>query len=137
MVIKKTCFKCNIEWPLIFFYKHSQMKDGHLNKCKKCSKKDALENRKKNIEKVRAYDRCRAKSEKRKKHITNNTARWRKKNPDKYKAHCKLNNALRDNKIKKGVCCVCGSHKVHGHHEDYSKPLEVIWVCAAHHRDIE
>lgn len=27
----------------------------------------------------------------------------------------------------------CGDLKVHGHHEDYSKPLDVIWLCAMHH----
>jgi len=43
-------------------------------------------------------------------------------------------NAVKKGVLKRGVCKECGSDKyVHAHHEDYSKPLDVIWLCALHH----
>ena len=36
----KICFKCDIEKPITEYYKHPKTADGHLNKCKDCTKKD-------------------------------------------------------------------------------------------------
>ena len=35
--------------------------------------------------------------------------------------------------IKKSPCVICGELKVEGHHNDYSKPLDVVWLCKEHH----
>lgn len=41
--MEKKCFKCNKVKLLTEFYTHKQMGDGHLNKCKDCTKKDTSE----------------------------------------------------------------------------------------------
>ena len=48
--ITKICFKCHRELPLTMFYKHPQMADGHLNKCKDCTKQDVHNKYMDNIE---------------------------------------------------------------------------------------
>lgn len=41
----KVCFKCGIEKEISDYYKHSQMLDGYLNKCKDCTKSDVKNNK--------------------------------------------------------------------------------------------
>lgn len=60
---------------------------------------------------------------------------WYQKNKEKRKAHVVLNRA-----VNKGIvmrpesCSECNKKcKPDGHHEDYSKPLEVVWICRACH----
>lgn len=43
--------------------------------------------------------------------------------------------ALKRGEIKKLPCTICGAQKVEAHHEDYTKPLEVTWLCKKHHRE--
>lgn len=49
-------------------------------------------------------------------------------------ARKKLIRAVYAGKVIKSACIICGNKKSNGHHEDYSKPLEVIWLCHKHHQ---
>ena len=131
----KVCFKCHSDLPLTSFYKHPQMKDGRVNKCKQCNKADNTQHRLDNVERIREYDRERAKAPERIAAYTRQTKRYRALNRAKYLAHSAVNNAVRDGRlIKPAECSQCGDMaKIHGHHDDYSKPLEVRWLCAVCH----
>ena len=131
----KVCFKCHAELPLTSFYKHPRMKDGRVNKCKECNKADVTQHRLENVERIREYDRERAKDSKRVAAMQEHTKRYRMLNRAKYVAHNAVNNAIRDGRlIKPAECSKCGDiTKIHGHHDDYRKPLEVRWLCAVCH----
>lgn len=131
----KTCFRCGENLPRSEFYKHPMMSDGLLGKCKECAKRDVRENRTKNLTRYREYDQIRTQTPRRKKTMAQALKKTRKKNPEKYRARNKVGNAIRDGKIIKTPCVVCGNPKSEAHHEDYSKPLEVVWLCKKHHTE--
>jgi len=116
------------------FYKHRGMADGHLGKCKICTKLDAGKHRKENIEAIREYDRDRGKLEHRKASCTKITKERRKVVTNYGSAHSKVNYAIRTGKLIKEPCCMCGSIMVQAHHDDYSQPLVIMWLCAIHHK---
>jgi len=84
---------------------------------------------------VQEYDRTRAKTPKRKAYNRSTVKRWREENPLAYQAQTAVGNALRDGRLFKEPCVMCGDQNVHAHHKDYSKPLDVVWLCPkCHHR---
>jgi ribosomal protein S27AE len=61
--------------------------------------------------------------------------RYAAKNPSKIRAHAIISNKIRTGSIERQPCEMCGAGKTHGHHDDYSKPLEVRWLCRRCHYD--
>lgn len=147
----KKCFKCKINKPIEMFYKHPKMADGYVNKCKECNKKDVRKNRAAKIDYYREYDRARANAPDRvearklyaqtdggKEAFKKASKKWKELNQVKRAAHIIVGNAIRSGKLdKKYECSECGKKdgRVHGHHDDYSKPLDVRWLCARCHSD--
>lgn len=107
---------------------------SNLSNCKECVKKRVKDRARSNPE-VQAYDRARAKLPHRRENARRITKRWRNENPVAYAAHTAVSNAVRDGKISKQPCMFCAAETVHAHHRDYSRPLDVIWLCPkCHHR---
>jgi hypothetical protein len=131
----KTCFRCLADKPLTEFYGHPAMGDGRLGKCKTCTKVDVRRNRLKNVERVRAYDRQRAKSAKTRERIARIAARWAELNPARRKAVNTANNAVRDGRLDRETACEgCGREvRLTKHHHDYDRPLLVMWLCRPCH----
>lgn len=124
----KACFKCGIVQPLEKFYVHPRMADGHLNKCKKCTKSDAAKVRSNRIDHYRAYDRARGNRS-----TLDKLHSYRSRNPEKYAAHGAVNNALKAGVLVRADCMICGREDSHAHHDNYDKPLDVVWLCPVHH----
>jgi len=55
--------------------------------------------------------------------------------PEKVAANHAVNNAIRDRRLVRETCQVCGA-EAQAHHEDYSKPLDVLWLCPEHHAEL-
>lgn len=124
----KRCFKCGTVKPLTEFYKHPQMGDGHLNKCKACNKADATNHRGRKIEEYRAYDRARGNRQP-KTYLKEYRARF----PNKVRATRAVQYALKTGKLKAEPCFICGE-RAEAHHPDYDAPLAVVWLCPPHHK---
>lgn len=131
----KTCFKCNKTLPLTEFYKHFAMGDGRLGKCKECTRKDVTENRLKNIDRIREYDKNRPNKEERQAAEVVRTRKRRSEDRRYNIAHTSVARAVRKGVLIVEPCQYCGREdKVHAHHDDYDKPLDVMWLCPPCHR---
>jgi hypothetical protein len=139
--MEKLCKKCLVVKDISEFYGHSQMGDGHISKCKECTKADVRENRAKSLEYYRQYDRKRWDERGRRGVVsaasTERSQRWIAKNPEKRQAHIVVGNAIKAGRITRpSRCSACHSEcRPDAHHEDYSKPFEIVWLCRKCHGD--
>lgn len=136
---RKVCKRCLKKKEVTQFYRHEKMGDGRLSFCKECTK-TRIRNARLDPrlgDKIRLYDRQRSRTAKRKKMAADARRKWRKNDPRKALAERQYGNARTTKKLMPLPCWVCGSEvKLHGHHFDYDKPLEVIWLCHDHHVDM-
>ena len=91
--------------------------------------------REKNREKLREYHR-KYNKEWRKINGYHNEKKWKKNNPLKFRVEKKLSKAIKNGKIIRGKCEICGEKNALGHHENYNKSFEVRWLCPLHHKHV-
>jgi len=140
----KVCIKCGQRKDVEQFYVHRKMSDGRLSKCKECTKADVRANRLARISYYRQYDRERGNRQPHgygkefyrtnRQSVLESKKAWANENADKKRAHIAVGNALRDGRLIKQPCERCGKiEHVQAHHDDYSKPFDVMWLCTTHH----
>lgn len=121
---KKRCWSCKETKPIEMFHRDSYQKDGHNGMCKECRRI---------IVRTQPHRKIWKKNHPEKAREIN--AKYRLNNKEKLKAWLILRKAVKEGAISKEACRICGK-SAHAHHPDYSKPLEVIWLCQQHHKDI-
>lgn len=120
---------------------------GFMAVCKACHRANVKANREANADYYREFDRGRANLPHR---VANREAyqqtpegraagnrakrRYLDRNPAKHAAHVAVGNAIRDGRLIRQPCEVCGA-TAQAHHDDYGKPLEVRWLCTTHHAE--
>ena len=136
--MKKQCFKCGRILDIEEFYTHPSMKDGHLGKCKDCTKHDAFVRSRQKSDQIKEYEKVRSQTEKRKQSRRFYVAKYRKEHPERVAINLRVRRAIKSGKIIKPECCsICGRKgPTVAHHHDYNKPLEVIFVCQSCHKRI-
>ena len=89
------------------------------------------EGRKKKNEYARKY----RKTEKGKTTLKKGIDKYLRLHPHVKKAKEIVRYHIRTGRIKKEPCLICNTtDNLQAHHEDYSKPLEIIWLCRTHHK---
>jgi len=88
------------------------------------------------IKKKRAWREAKKKTEHGRRLMLLQKYAWRARYPERYRAHRAVEYAVKIGRLTRpSACPSCGAErKVHGHHADYSKPLEVVWLCDRCHR---
>lgn len=132
-VLVKSCSKCGTEKPTTEFYSDKYTRDRLHPSCKDCARRAARERYYRDHDKIMEAE---ARRRKKPEHRAKNRV-YRKQSDardrEKVNARRQLCNAVRAGKIQRLPCHKCGNPKSQGHHEDYSRALDVEWICATCH----
>lgn len=124
---------CGKALPYYQFHTQSTSKDGFRGKCKVCTKAYTEVYYQKNKERIRKNH-----AEYYEEHTQESKDRvtlYRATFPEKRTAHMLVTQAIRKGILAKHPCEICGELIVEAHHTDYTKPLDVTWLCGIHHKE--
>lgn len=133
--ITKKCSKCHEVKSILLFSRQKKGLHGRASACKICRGKELVNNYWKNPQKHREYARksYKLRYAKNSQPFKDYANKFRRENPEKVKAQLLVKSAIRNGTLKRLPCEKCGEVKTDAHHEDYTKPLEVRWLCKVHH----
>lgn len=134
---KKKCKKCEEIKGFADFYAHRGMLDGHLSFCKSCVKKRVSDHYMENVDEMRVREKKRYQKRKSDPEFIKRTRLASKRYKEKYKITSSHYRKLKDkNPSECSRCKVSVSEvsSIHGHHPDYSNPLDVVWLCPSCHK---
>jgi uncharacterized OB-fold protein len=114
----KWCYQCKRRLPKDLFYKNRAKWDGLMNRCKDCGN---------------VHHQEQAKKEARKKARRATQKRYVERHQAVARAHSAVKRALEQGVLTRKSCEVCGEPDAVAHHDDYSQPLSVRWLCQPHH----
>lgn len=130
----KSCTKCCEVKPVEEFHRMTAAPDGRQSTCKVCGNEHKrlwrAANREVENERYRAYRAANGAA------VSKRNQSYRSEYPERARAHNAINNAITAGKLTRpGTCSKCGKPgKVEGHHDDYSKPFDVVWWCSSCHK---
>lgn len=129
----KICACCGKGLQFSDFYKRKSSLDGCRSECKSCSSEKSKKYYLGNEVKVKSVVSAWTKTEKGRESRKASTYKWVENNRVKSRAHDAVARAIKSGKLKQYTCESCEDPKSQAHHEDYSKPLEVVWLCSKCH----
>lgn len=126
------CSLCRSEKPLAQFHSRPDRPSGFLSECDDCRRARWNSNYRVDLLASRAKSRAKYSKDKRPVEI-----KEKAKTPAKHAAHQAVARALdAGTLVRPKECSVCGPslHRIEAHHDDYSRPLDVQWLCASCHK---
>jgi len=117
----KQCRLCGLEKPLAAFSVRDTSPDGYRNDCKECRSKKQRQYSKTTAGRVVQFKADQLRNGKFK---------------ERRAARSALFQAVKTGAVERFPCFVCGEDHSEAHHPDYSMPLDVVWLCKPHHKEI-
>ena len=140
--MSKKCSKCGEVKLLEEFHRKSQSSDGRSSHCKACRAKHYAGSDDVQARRVKYYkensDKMRVRKVRQRKENPEKTreddARYRGRYPERVKARKAVYHAMRAGwLVKPKVCSMCPVGEPEAHHKDYSRPLDIVWLCKECH----
>lgn len=122
---EKKCCRCKIVMPLTSFSRDARKPDGRAGWCKECCYLHRTTTGVAAMERYEASDKGRASHRK--------SLQILRSDPAKYAAHNAVSAAVFGGRLTAMPCEVCGAARTVAHHDDYTRPLDVRWLCQRHH----